>query len=129
MVQEGMVGESKLAFHPDALRLGLDTLELDAVIELVELDAVEQAVEIEMPPRTAELAVGRQLHSDIFLLPDQLLDLAILDGLEFALADLALLVFRARFLERRRPQEAADLVGAEWRRGSFHRASPFVTGP
>ena len=74
-----MVGESEFAFHPDALRLGLDALELDAVIELVELDAVEQAVEIEVPPRPAELAVGRKLHPDIFLLPDQLLDLAILD--------------------------------------------------
>src|SRR5262249_48598298 len=90
VLQERVIGEAELAHHSNALRLGLDALELDAVIELVELDAVEQTVEIEMPPRPAELAVGRLLHPDVFLLLDQLLDLAILDLPEFVGADLAL---------------------------------------
>ena len=63
----------------DAQRLGLDALELDAVVELDELDAVEHAEEIEVPPGPAELAVGRELEADLFLLPDDLLDLLVLD--------------------------------------------------
>ena len=97
---------------------GLHALELDAVIDLLDLDAVEHAVEIEMPPRAAEFAVGRALQPDLFLLLDDLLDLAVLDLLELRRVDLALLALGARFLERRGAQEAADDVGAERRLGS-----------
>jgi hypothetical protein len=38
--------------------------------------------------------------------------------------DLALLALRARLLERRRSQQAADMIGAEWRFGSLHRVFP-----
>ncbi len=61
------------------LRLGLHALELDAVVELVDLDAVEHAEEIEMPPGAAEFAVGGELEADLFLLLDDLLDLAVFD--------------------------------------------------
>ena len=60
-------------------RLGLHAVKLDAVVERVDLDAVEQAVEVEMPPRAAELAVGRDFQPDVLLLLDDLLDLAVLD--------------------------------------------------
>ena len=63
-------------------RLGLHALELDAVVEFVDLDAVEHAVEIEMPPGAAEFAVGGGLQPDLFLLLDDLLDLAVLDLFE-----------------------------------------------
>ena len=65
-------------------RLGLHALELDAVVEFVDLDAVEHAEEIEVPPGTAEFAVGRELEPDLFLLLDDLLDLAVLDFLATA---------------------------------------------
>ena len=41
VLQHRVVGKSKLADDADAARLGLDALELDAVVELVDLDAVE----------------------------------------------------------------------------------------
>src|SRR4029079_6887719 len=62
VLQHRMVGEGDLADDAQALRLGLDPTELDTLVAFVELDAVEHAEEIEMPPRAAELAVGRELE-------------------------------------------------------------------
>jgi hypothetical protein len=93
------------------------------VVELVDLDAVQHAVEVEMPPRTAELAVGRKLEADLFLLLDDVPDFAILDRLELVGADLALFALFACVLKRGWPQEAADMIGAKRRRGPWHRSS------
>ena len=98
-----------------AARLGLHALELDAVVEFVDLDVVEHAVEIEMPPGAAEFAVGRELQPDLFLLLDDLLDLAVLDFLELGRGDLAFLALGAGILDRRGAQNAADMIGAKWR--------------
>ena len=122
MLQHRVIGEADLAGDLDALHLGLHALELDAVVELVELDAVEHAEEIEMPPGATEFAVGGELEADLLLLLDDLLDLAVLDLFELRRADGALLALRARLLDRRGAQNAADMVGAEWRLGSLrHR--------
>ena len=102
----------------------LHALELDAVVDLVDLDAVEHAEEIEMPPGAAEFAVGRELEPDLFLLLDDLLDLAVLDRRERCRGDLALLALGARFLQRRGAQQAADHVGAKRRLGSHHWGVP-----
>jgi len=119
-----VVGKADLAFDPNAARLGLHALKLNAVIEFVYFDAVEQAVEIEVPPGAAVLAVRRHLKANPFLFPDQLLDLLVLDFLEIGRADRALLALGARLLERLRTQEAADQIGAEGGNGSFHCHSP-----
>ena len=55
-------------------------------------------------------------------------DLAILDRLEFGGADLAFGAALARLLQRRGPQQAADLIGTEWRLGSFHWFTPGISG-
>ena len=57
-------------------------MELNAVIDFGDLHTVEHPEEIEMPPGSAKLAVGRDLQADVFLLLDDLLDLAVLDLLE-----------------------------------------------
>src|SRR6185503_5325977 len=72
----------------------------------------------------AEFAVGDRLQADLFLLPDGAFDLAVLDRPQRAGVDLALRELRARLLERGRPQQAADVVGAERGRGAFHLISP-----
>src|SRR5262249_41211897 len=90
MLDHRLAGKAELPDDPDALRLGLHALELDAVVELVELDAVQHGEEVEMPPRAAEFAVGRKLQSNLRLLLDQVPDLAILDLLELSRRDLAL---------------------------------------
>src|SRR4029077_6978822 len=95
-----MVGKDDLAGDADALRLRLHALELDAVVELVELDAVEQAEEIEMPIGAAKLSVGRKLEADLFLSPDDLFDLAVLNVLKLLRPDRAFLALGPRFLQR-----------------------------
>ena len=75
-------GKSILADHAQRLGLGLDALELDALVGLVDLDARQVLEEIEVPPGAAELAVGGELEADLLLLPDDLPDLLVLDGLE-----------------------------------------------
>ena len=120
MLDHRVVGEADLAADLDALHLGLHALELDAVVELVELDAVEHAEEIEMPPGAAEFAVGDELEPDLFLLLDDLLDLAVLDLFQLGRGDRALFALRARLLDRRGAQQAADHVGAEGRLGALH---------
>jgi hypothetical protein len=115
-----MAGKADLAVDLDRLGLGLHAVELDAAIGGVERDAVEAAEEIEMPPRAAEFAVGGELQPDVFLLLDDLLDLAVFNLPELGRRDCAAGAFDARDLERRGAQQAADMVGAEWRRTTLH---------
>src|SRR6202035_2570248 len=70
----------------------------------------------------AEFAVGSALQPNLLLLPDDLLDLAILDLLELRGRDRALLALGAGFLERRGAQNRADHVGAGRRLAFGHRA-------
>ena len=88
-------------------------------------DAVEPPQEIEMPPGTAEFAVGDGLQPDRFLLLDDVLDLAVFDLFELGGADFTFGAALARAFKRGRPQQAADMIGAEWRLGSLtHRLIP-----
>src|SRR6476469_97085 len=125
MLDHRMIGEPDLAGHADRARLRLYALELDAVVELVNLDIVHHPVEIEVPPRAAEFAVGDGFQADLFLLLDDLDDLAVLDLLELRGRDLVLLAPGARVLHGRGTQDGADVVGAERRSCSLgHRCPP-----
>jgi hypothetical protein len=75
-----MLGEANLADRAHALGLGLDAGEDDALAGRIHLDAVEAFEEVELPPRAAQLAVGRELEAHLLLLPDDLFDLAVFDG-------------------------------------------------
>ena len=112
--------KSTLPTTSEPARFGLHALELDALFGLVLLDAVEPRQEIEMPPGAAIFAVGDRLEPDLLLLPDDLQDFRVLDDFELRGRDFPFLALRARFLERRGAQQAADMVGAEWRCGSGH---------
>ena len=80
------------------------------------LDAVEAPQEIEMPPRAAEFAVGDRLQADLFLLLDDVLDLAVFDRLQLGGAVISPLARRSRAcFQRGGPQQAADMIGAERR--------------
>ena len=115
-----MAVKTDLADDAHRARLGLDAVELDAVVGGVALDPGQAFEEIEMPPRAPVFAVGDRLKADLFLLLDDLLDLAVLDLLELRGGDGAGLALRARVFDGRRAQDAADVVGAERRLGSFH---------
>jgi hypothetical protein len=95
-------------------------MERDAGVHHVLLDAVEAPEEIEVPPRAAEFAVGDGLQADLLLLLDDALDLAVFHDLELGGGDLALLVPLPRVLQRRRPQQATDVIGAKGRFGALH---------
>ena len=122
MLEHRMVRrEVDLAGDLVALRPGRDAVELDAMRQRDLLDAVEAPEEIEVPPGAAILAVGRELEADLLLLAHDLLDLAVLDRLELARAELALLMPGAGGLDRLRAQDRADMVGAERWLGSLHQ--------
>src|SRR5437762_624944 len=123
VLEHRMVGEADLANNAHRLRLGFDTGELDAVVGGVTLDAVEMLEKVEVPPRAAVFAVGRELQPQPFLLGNDLHDLAVLDLAELRGGDLTLLPLGSRILERRRAQDAADMVGTE--RWSGHGTPPW----
>src|SRR5208282_6142413 len=90
VLQHRVLGKAELAVDARPAVPGLHTLEWEALVHLVDFHTVEHAEEIEVPPRAAELAVGRDLEPDLLLFFDDLLDLAVLDLLELSRADLAL---------------------------------------
>jgi GNAT superfamily N-acetyltransferase len=91
----------------------------DAGVHHIFLDAVETPEEVEMPPRAAEFAIGNRLQTDLFLLAYDAFDLAVLDRFQRRGIDRALGELGARVPQRRRAQQAADMIGAERRRGAL----------
>src|SRR6202035_6090135 len=73
-----------------------------------------------MPPRAAEFAVGRKLQAERRLPVHDLLDLLVLDLAQVVGGNLSLLQSGPRLLDLRRPQQAADLIGAKRGFGSLH---------
>ena len=120
VLQHRMIGERDLAHDAQALRLGLHATELDPLLGLKNFDAVEHAEKIEVPPGPAEFTVRCELKPELLLLFDHLFDLAVLDRLEIRLRDRALFALGPRVFQRRRTQEAADMIGAERRFGPLH---------
>src|ERR1700761_4499586 len=115
-----VIREIDLADHAYRIVTGLHARELDAHVGVKQLAPGEMAEEIEMPPGAAEFTVGRELQPGRGLAVYDLLDLNVLGLAQLGGGDLALLEFRTRLLDARRTQQAADLVGAEWRFGSLH---------
>src|SRR5258708_37845432 len=113
-----MVGKADLAHDAQPLRLGLHAAELDALLGLVNLEAVEHPEKVEVPPGAAELAVGRKLKAEFLLPLDDPLDLAVLDRLELGGGDGTLFALGPPVLERRRAQDAPDLLGPKRPGGS-----------
>jgi hypothetical protein len=117
-------GEAYSVVDVQRQSLGLDTLELDAVIGADHLDPVQHAEEVEMPPGAAKLAVGGKLQADLLLMPDDLVDLGVLHLLQFGGGDLILLAPGSRVLDRRGAQQASDDIGPIGRPGSAHGMPP-----
>ena len=75
--------------------------------------AFELFQEVDVKEGAAELAVGHALQPGVLLLPDDVADVRVFDPPQLVLRDGAGLLPAARLDERRRPQEAADVVCAE----------------
>ena len=119
-----MVREVQPADHADGVVAGLHAGELDALVGMKQFAAGEIFEKIKMPPGAAEFAVGGEFQADLRLLVHHLLDLAVLDLAQVVGGDFTLLQSGAGFLDARRAQQAADLVGAERGFGSLHGFTP-----
>src|SRR5262249_940548 len=119
MLDHGMAGEADLAGDLDAVVARGHAGKGDTGLHCIAFDAVEAPEKIEMPPRAAEFAVGDRLQPDAFLFFDGVLDLAVLNRFELIGADFAFGAPLARRLDRRRPQQAADMIGAKRRLGAL----------
>ena len=93
-----MTDEIHLSGNLYCLVLCLDTVKLNARGGGDRFDTLEAAEEVEMPPGAAKFAVGRELEADVFLLPDDLLDLAVFDIRECGGIDFVPRALGARFL-------------------------------
>ena len=71
---------------------------------------------------SGELAVGGELEPDLLLTAHDLADLLVFDGAQRLGTDGAGLVTGARLLKWRGAQQAAHMVGAEWRSRPGHLA-------
>jgi hypothetical protein len=100
---------------PVISRLGLHTLELDAVIELHDVDAVEHPEEVEVPPGATELTVARDLETRGALAGDEVDDLRVLDRSQLRIRQLSRCAAAAGGGQARRAEEASDDVGTERR--------------
>jgi hypothetical protein len=123
----GIRGE--LADRAQQNRLGLRPLELHLPLTLVGFHAAETLEKVDLPERTPELSVRRRLQADGFLLRDDLADFFVFDLAERIVADLSGRPLRAGFLQSRRAEKAADMVGAERRpRSRYDGLSPIPEG-
>ncbi len=121
MVEHRMiVRKIELADHAHRVVPGLDAGKLDAFVGMKKFAAGQPGEKVKMPPRAAEFAVGCEPQSDRGLLVHDLFDLHVLDLAQIVGRYLALLQFCSRLLDLRRPQQTADLVGAERGFGSLH---------
>src|SRR5262249_24434077 len=117
VVEHRRLGAPDLArdFHERRLLLGILEFRVAVGVALVERHAVEVGDEVDVPPVAPELAVGHRLYADRFLLRDDLADMLVLDGFQLGRARLAGPGLVARVVQLLRAQQAADVVGAEWR--------------
>jgi hypothetical protein len=79
------------------------------------LDAGKLRQEIRMEERAPELAVGDAAKPQVFLVADDLADRLVLDATQPGGVDAAGRAVLARLQERRRAEQAADMVGTERR--------------
>jgi hypothetical protein len=110
-----MLPEPHLAVDVQALRPGLDPVELDGLLAAHQLHAFQRRQEVEVPPGAAELAVGHGLQPGLFLPRDHVADAAVLHLLQVGGADPLLGELRASLLQCGWTQQAPHFIGTEWR--------------
>ena len=114
-------GKAELAVDTQVERR---TLHAAPIVRGVGVDfgySVEILQKILVPHCAAKFAVGDAVKTDGLLLVDDARDLAVLDRLQLRAGNLAVGKLRLGVLERRRTQQAADMIRPERRLCSFHR--------
>src|SRR5687768_2669521 len=125
MLEHARFAAPDLARHHHGRRLLVRALELRLAVDIAgrELDAVEAVQEVDVPPVAAELAVGDRLQADVLLQLHRLADRLVLGGLQLAGGGGALAHLLAQVVQLMGTQQAADVVGPEWR---FHLGTPYA---
>ncbi len=85
--------------------------------------AADLVEKIHVPGRTAELSIGNALQAQFLLHAHDIANRGVFSLAQIGRSKAPCLVFRAGAREFRRPQQAADMVGAEWRLGQGHSCS------
>src|ERR1700722_7055892 len=83
--------------------------ELDLALSGIGFDTGQPFEKIVVPGHAAKLAVGDRLESDLLWAPDHRGDFAILDRSKSLGGNPAIGAIGAGFLQRRRPQQTADM--------------------
>src|SRR5260370_12309714 len=121
MVDHRMAGKSaEFAFQAQQNRPRLRPLEFEVALAGVGFDDLKVERKISLPGGGAIVSVGHGSESELFLSADQLDDFLVLDRPQRVGADFAAFAFGARLLKGGRAQQAADVIGAEGRRGAEH---------
>ena len=117
---EDRLRQVDLLGHMDGRRRELDValgvVELDPDVARGLLDAAELVDEVHVPGRASELAVGGRLQADVALHLDDLADRLILGRPQLIERQLARRVLVAGRQQTGGAQQAADVIGAKWRR-------------
>ena len=87
-----------------------------------ERDVAKLAVEVAVIGGAAEFAVGRKPQADALLQAHGVIDGGIFSRRQRLLIDLAAHKVLPRLKQRRRSQQAADVLGAKWGNSSSYRA-------
>ena len=88
-------------------------------LRLHRLDVADLEQKVALPGLAIVLAVGDDLEPDLFLQAHDAADRIVLDADQVGRRKLARIGRGPRFDQRVRPDQAADMVGAEWWHGSL----------
>ena len=113
MIDKRVFREIQFARHAQALGFGLAFLEGNALLGVIAFDAFQLFEEIQVPEGAAKFAIRNSLESDGLFLGDQILNAAVLDGLQFLGRNSAFFPFGAGFLQFLRAKQTADLIGTK----------------
>src|SRR5262249_10578748 len=128
MIDHRVSAETDFADDADALGLGRDAFERNALLRSKWFAAVQAFQKIEMPHRAADFTIGHALQSDLSLFGDERRDNSIFHRLELGRGDFAILKTRASFLQPGRSEEAAHVIGPK-RRGLALHFAPLRSHP
>ena len=103
--------------------VALGVVELHDQLLVGPRDPTELVDEVHVPRAAAELAVGGRLEPDVLLHPHDVADGVVLDGAQLVGAEPTGGGVLAGLEQRRRAEQAADVIGAE-RWGREHRPHP-----
>ena len=124
VIAEDAAVERQLAFHLEArgreVHIALVAVKMHGDVLLNLAHTADLVQKVHVPRRAAEFAVGDALQAQLFLHTNDVANRGVFGLAQAGGIEPPCLVLRARAGELGRPQQAADMVGAEWRLSQRH---------